>query len=68
MIEYLINTLIITLNPYKLAILIGSIDRLILIYYFKKLFKIIIKKVVVKDLKGLLILKRLIERKIKEIL
>ena len=62
------NTLIITLNPYKLAILVGIISRLTLIYYFKELFKIVIKKVVTKNLKGFLVLKDLVGKKIRETL
>ena len=60
--------LIITLNPYKIVILVRSINRLTLIYYFKELFKIVVKEIVIKNLKGLLVLKGLIGKKIRETL
>ena len=42
--------------------------RLTLIYYFKELFKIVIKEVVIENLKGFLVLKGLVGKKIKETL
>ena len=60
--KYSINILIITLNLYKIIILIGSIARLALIIYFKDLFIIVVKEILKDKIENLIVIKGLVSR------